>query len=76
MIESLKVEITPTHVAKTDTKEFRIRLKVYGKDLVEKRQLCEPDELSSFFDQMFDCAKQEILKELKADKEKKENGSN
>jgi len=69
MIEYLKIEITPTHFAETEMKELRIQIKSYGKDLFEKRQLCEPDELVSFFDQIWECAGREILKVLKESKE-------
>ncbi|MCK5016950.1 MAG: hypothetical protein KAS32_07740 [Candidatus Peribacteraceae bacterium] len=65
MIDYLKVEIVPAHFAETEVKELRIKVKEYGKDCFEKRQLITPDELVSFFEQIWDCAGKEILKALK-----------
>jgi hypothetical protein len=65
MIDYLKVEIVPAHFAETEVKELRIRVKEYGKDCFEKRQLITPDELVSFFEQIWDCAGKEILNALK-----------
>ena len=65
MIEYLNVEITPTRFAETKVKELRIRIKSNRKGVFEKRKLCYPDELVSFFDQIWDCAKSEVLKALK-----------
>jgi len=68
MIEYLKIEIIPVHFTGTGTKELRIRINYSGGvGIVETRRLCEPDELVSFFDQIWDCAKGKLLELLKND---------
>lgn len=70
MIEYLKIEITPTHFTGMEAKELKIRIERSGKEPLFRSQIIEPDELVSFFDQIWDCAKKEVLKALKENKEK------
>ncbi len=67
MIQSLKVEITP--VLYKDFTELRVELNMLSKqggiDKYSARKQCPDDELTSFFDKIFDCAKQEILQFIK-----------
>lgn len=65
MIERLNIEIKPTSFAGTQAKELKIKIDCTGKPPVYKTRICEPDELISYFDQIWDCAKKEILKILK-----------
>lgn len=65
MIERLMIEIKPTSFAGTQAKELCIKINCTGKQPVYKAQICEPDELMSFYDQIWDCAKRETLKLLK-----------
>lgn len=65
MIEHLKIEITPVNYAETTVKSLKIELQVAGKPTSHFEQHCDPDDFVSFFDQIFDCAKKEILERLK-----------
>ena len=65
MIRRLNIEIKPETLGNTEVKKLHIRIDCVGKPTVEKTQLCEPDELLSFFEQIWDCAKSEILRILK-----------
>lgn len=65
MIEYLKIEIRPRHIFKIESKELIIKIETSDKPVFERRQMCAPDDLVSFFDQIFDCAKKEVLKALK-----------
>ena len=64
MINNLRIEITPVILAKTAAKRLKIELQVSGKPTIHFEQHSEPDDFVSFFDQIFDCAKSQILKHL------------
>lgn len=65
MIEYLRVAIEPIHFTGTDMKKLHIRIKDSRYPEASRDQLIESDELISFFDQIWDCAKSEVLKVLK-----------
>ena len=67
MIEYLKIEIIPYRFAGTDVRQFRIQVKDSCKPEFQREQICEPDDLVSFFDLIWDCAKQEVLKAITAE---------
>lgn len=65
MIEYLKIEITPTMFVDRVSKELKIEVNISGKPPYVRMEICEVDDLNSFFDQIFDRAKQEIRQILK-----------
>ena len=67
MIEYLKIEIMPYCFAGTDVRQFRIQVKDSRKPEFQREQICEPDDLISFFDQIWDCAKREVLEAIKSE---------
>ena len=66
-MEYLKVEIIPEKFHNRTMRRLKIRTKISGKELVSTEEICNPDDLVSFFDQIWGRAKKEILKLLKED---------
>jgi hypothetical protein len=64
MIEHLKIEITPVNYVETLVKRLKIELQVTGKPKSHFERHCDPDDFVSFFDQIFDCAKNQIRAHL------------
>lgn len=65
MIEYLKVEIVPERIFDVYLAKLHIKVESSRKPEVHFEKICSPDELTSFFDQIFDCAKREVLQILK-----------
>lgn len=66
MIEYLKIEISPSRFAHTEDKQLSIQIKSNGRRY-ERTEICAADDLTSFFDQIFDCAKTQIKQALKGE---------
>lgn len=64
MIERIRIDITPENIGDTEVKRLNIRIDSFGKPTAQKSQLVEPNELLSFYDQIWDCAKKELLRLL------------
>lgn len=64
MIEYLKIEITPCRFAGIESKKLEIKIETDKKPEFQKSEIHLSNDLISFFDQIFDCAKREILKAL------------
>lgn len=65
MIEYLKIEITPTNFADTRLRELKIIIQDSRTGEFGSTQIIEPDDLMSFFDQIWERAGKEIQKHLK-----------
>ncbi len=72
MIKYLKIEITPTTFARTDSDLRELKIQIHDSRLGEfgRTQILEPDELVSHFDQIWSCAGKELLHCLKESKDK------
>ncbi len=72
MIEYLKIKITPTTFARADSDLRELKIQIHDSRLGEfgKTQILEPDELVSFFDQIWSCAGKELLGYLKGSGDK------
>jgi hypothetical protein len=71
MIDYLKIEITPFSFAVEDScvlRKLRIKIDSSDKPSFTRDLVLEPDELVSFFDQIWECAGKDILKHLKESK--------
>ena len=65
MIEYLKIEITPTHFAETELRELKIIIRDSRTGEFGSTQIIKPDELVSFFDQIWESAGKKLLHFLK-----------
>lgn len=66
MIEYICIEIRPKPSFGKEVREFRMEVRRSNGPSAATSRICESDELSSHFDLLFDVAKNEILKHLKA----------
>ncbi len=65
MIEYLQITIKPWAYENNEAKRLEIIIKTSRKPEVSLAEVHRANDLVSFFDQIFDCAKQKLLQELK-----------
>jgi len=70
VIEYLRIEIRPTCFAGNDVKELNIKISDSRAGEFGSTRIIEPDELVSFFDQIWECAGKTLLYYLKESRDK------